>query len=96
MDMDTSGFIEDGFLKSLFDKNLSKTVDKAQLLIQSNLCCVQILGNFATQFFYKFGDLGDDVDDDDYDLDEPPQDEHDVREFNRQVNELKLDIKTSS
>jgi hypothetical protein len=29
-----SSFIENGFLKDLFDKNPSKTMDKAQLLIE--------------------------------------------------------------
>ncbi|PKY39093.1 hypothetical protein RhiirA4_452229 [Rhizophagus irregularis] len=114
-------FIEDGFLKKLFDKNPSMPVDKAQLLIekfgesanstnftsQAQATNIQLTtlslifsialfvssrswDNFVAQFFHKFGDMGDDEDEDDM-FDESSKDEHADRiEFNQKVKEFKL------
>ncbi|PKY59972.1 hypothetical protein RhiirA4_483165 [Rhizophagus irregularis] len=75
-------FIEDGFLKDLFEKNLSTAVDKAQLLIESTFCFVQVMGKF-------YGDVGDDDEDDEDDSSDDEQFEQDAAEFSQKINELR-------
>uniref|UniRef100_U9U7Q2 Uncharacterized protein n=1 Tax=Rhizophagus irregularis (strain DAOM 181602 / DAOM 197198 / MUCL 43194) TaxID=747089 RepID=U9U7Q2_RHIID len=71
-----SSFIEDCFFKDLFNKNLSKAVNKAQLLIENNICLIQNLGKFRCPVFYMTDD-------------ESLADEPDVTEFNHKVNKLR-------
>ncbi|CAB4404643.1 unnamed protein product [Rhizophagus irregularis] len=113
--------IEDGFLKEVFEKNPSKTVEKAQLMIdrfspaadpknftaQAQVTNIQTTTlslifsialsvssksweNFKAHFFLKFGDVGDDIEDEFDDSSEDRQFEQDAAEFIRKSKELRL------
>ncbi|CAB4432324.1 unnamed protein product [Rhizophagus irregularis] len=84
-----SSFVQDGFLKDLFEKNPSVTKDKAKLLIEkfgdtanpANFTSQAQATNIQPTTLFKFGDLGSDDDDDDADTDDYLMDESPLLEL---------------